>query len=265
MSLLDDLKKEANSIRNREAVNTHALKTNVVAIDQGLRKIFDYFNELFKQLNIIKPLCETSYHLHGVGALENLMQIDYRIEYRTSRRIDSEQFESLDITFKRTKPGQITVRRDAEQIEKFRDLLWQSNLRYVSEPFHNKRRLAIYEIFKIDQEVICGAAIAGEFDNGLINFRLKNVEDFGPTGYTLKPESLTEQALEEFAMLLIGKKSGFKKFNYHPDFDPVSTGPFARAAEIKIPAYIIDSTPPPEEKKAGLLTQIKSLLKKPES
>lgn len=261
--MLDDLKKEADSIRQREAVNTHALKTNVVVIDQGLRKIFNYLNELFKQLNVIKPLCETSYHLHGVGNLENLTQIDYRIEYRTCQRIDSEQFESLDITFKRTKPGQITIRRDAEQIEKFRDLLWQSNLRYVSEPFHNKQRLAIYEIFKIDQQIICNVAIAGEFDSGLINVRLKNVEDFGPTSYTLKPELMTEEVLEEFALLLIGKKSNFKKFNYRPDFDLVSTGPFARSTQIKIPTYVIDPTPPPEEKKAGLVTQIKSLFKKP--
>ena len=264
MGLLDDLKKEAETLKNQEAVKTQSIKANAAAVDRALRKTFQYMSELFKQLNVVKPHCPHVYDLLTVGKIDGLVQSDYRIEFRTSQRENAEHFENVAINFKRSKPEQLTVKREAELIERFRDLLWQNNMRFTSEPFKNDRRVTTHEVFKINCEVLCGAEVVGDYDNGVIRFKLKNVEDFGPTVYTLEPDSVTDKTLEELAKLFIGKDSNFKDFNRRPAFNPSATGQFTRP-QMKAPQYVANPAPLPqeEEKKSGLFGALKSVFKKP--
>ena len=264
MGLLDDLKKEAETLKTQEAVKTQSIKANSATVDRALRKMFQYMSELFRQLNVVKPPCPHAYDLLTVGKIDGLIQSDYRIEYRTSQRENAEHYENLTINFKRSKPEQLTVKRDAEQIERFRDQLWQNNMRFTSEPFKNERRVTTHEVFKINCEVICGADVVGDYESGAIRIRLKNVEDFGPTVYTLEPDIVTDKALEELAKLFIGKDSNFKDFNRRPSFSGTATGQFARN-ESKVPQYATKPAPPTqeEEKKSGLFGALKSVFKKP--
>ena len=264
MGLLDDLKKEAETLKNQEAVKSQSIKANAAAVDRALRKTFQYMSELFKQLNVVKPPCAHVYDLLTVGKIDGLIQSDYRIEFRTSQRENAEHYENVTINFKRSKPEQLTVKREAELIERFRDLLWQNNMRFTSEPFKNDRRVTTHEVFKINCEVICGADVVGDYDNGVIRFKLKNVEDFGPTIYTLEPDTVTDKALEELAKLFIGKDSNFKDLNRRPAFNASATGQFVRP-QMKVPQYIANPEPPPveEEKKSGLFGAFKSVFKKP--
>ena len=266
MGLLDDLKKEADTLKNQEAERSQSIKANAAAVDRALRKTFQYMYELFRQLNVVKPTCPRTYDLLTVGKIDGLIQSDYRIEFRTSQRDNKEHYENLSITFKRTKPEQLTVKREAENIERFRDLLWQNNMRFTSETFRNERRVITSEVFTLNCEIICGAEIVGDYETGGIRFKLKNVEDFGPTVYTLEPDTVNDQSLEELAKLFIGKDSNFKNFNRRPAFNPSSTGQFART-QPKSPLYVPNPTAEPreeeEEKKSGLFGSLKSVFKKP--
>ena len=263
MGLLDDLKKEADSLKNQEAARTQSLHANATSVDRALRKTFHYLNELFRQLNVVKPACERTYDLLTVGKIGGLTQLDYRIEYRTSQRNGSEHFENLEVTFKRSKGQQITVKREAETIESFRQLLWLNNLRFTSEPIRNDRRVIVSETFVINGDIICGVDVVGDYETGAIRFKLKNVEDFGPSMYTLEPDAVSDQALEELAKMLIGKTSNFQAFNRRPP-----SGAAANAAALrsnKAPQYVIEPPPlaePEAEKKSGLLGSLKSVFKK---
>jgi len=263
MGLLDDLKKEADTLKNQEAERTQTIKANAAAVDRALRKTFTYMNELFKQLNVVKPACPRTYELQSVGVIDGLVQSEYRVEFRTSQRNNTEHYENLSVTFRRSKPDQLTVKRDAEQIERFRDLLWQNNMRFTSEVFRNERRVVVTEVFKINCEILCGADIIGDYDNGAIRFKLKNIEDFGPSVYTLEPDSVNDQALEDLARMFIGKDSNFKNYNRRPAVNLSATGQYQRP-NLKVPQYAVAPEPEPEpEKKSGLFGSIKSVFKKP--
>ncbi len=265
MGLLDDIKKEADSLRNQEAERSQTLKANAAAVDRALRKTFQYMFELFKQLNVVKPACPLGYELHSVGKIDGLTQGEYRIEYRTSQRDGREHYENVSLTFKRSKPDLLTVKREAETIERFRDLLWQNNMRFTSEVFRNERRVVVSEVFKINCEILCGAEIVGDYDNGVIRFKLKNVEDFGPTMYTLEPDTVNDQSLEDLARLFIGKESNFKSYNRKPTANLSATGQYRRP-DLKNQSYAVmpENKPPqePEEEKKGLFGSIKSAFKK---
>ncbi|HEX9389879.1 MAG TPA: hypothetical protein VF928_01060 [Usitatibacteraceae bacterium] len=262
MGLLDDLKKEADTLKNQQAARTQSLQANAASVDRALRKTFNYLNELFRQLNVVKPPCDRTYDLLTVGKIGGLTQLDYRIEYRTSQRNGTEHYENLEVTFKRSKGQSLTVKRDAEHIERFRELLWLNNLRFTSEPIRNDRRVVVSETFVISGDIICGVDIVGDYETGVIRFKLKNIEDFGPSMYTLEPDAISDQALEELAKLLIGKESTFATFNRRPGS---GTAPNPALRGNKAPQYVIEPPPPPQsedEKKSGLLGSLKSVFKK---
>lgn len=254
MGLLDDLKKEADSLKNQEAQRTQSLKANAVQVDQALRTIFKYLHELFRQLNVVKPPCERAYNLLTVGKIGGLAQSDYRVDYRTSQRNNAEHYEELTITFRRAKPDTFVVKREAELIERFRDLLWQNNMRFSSESVRNDRRVITHEFFTINNEVICGADVVGDYDEGVIRFKLRNVEDFGPSIYTLEPAVINDKSLEDLAKLFIGKiDTNFEIYNRKAAFGS-NTGNYPRtnAKEVQ---YQLDPTPVESEedtKKRGL-------------
>ncbi len=254
MGLLDDLKKEAESVKNQEAARTQSLKANAVQVDHAMRSIFKYLNELFRQLNVVKPPCARSYNLLTVGKLDGLVQSDYRIEYRTAQRNNSEHFEELTVTFRRAKPDMMVIKREAEAIEKFRDLLWQNNMRFTSEVTRNDRRVVTHETFSINAEVICGADIVGDYDEGVIRFKLKNVEEFGPSLYNVEPSNITDKSLEDLAKLFIGQiETNFEIYNRRAAFG-TGSGQYPRQSAKSV-QYAIDPSPKPtdeEAKKRGL-------------
>jgi hypothetical protein len=82
--------------------------------------------------------------------------------------------------------------------------------------------------------------------------------------YTLEPDAVTDQALEDLARLFIGKESNFKSYNRRPQPNPSATGQFRRP-DLKNPQYVVLPDPKPapeEEKKGGLFGSIKSAFKK---
>lgn len=255
MGLLDDLKKEAETLKNQEAARTQTQKANAVQVDHAMRTIFRYLHELFRQLNVVRPECDRVYELPTVGKLEGLGQSDYRIDFRTSQRNGSEHYEELNFTFRRSRPETFTVKREAEHIEKFRNILWQNNMRFTSEPVRNDRRVITHEFFTVNKEVICGGDIVGDYEEGVIRFKLKNVEDFGPSIYTVEPVAITDTSLEELAKLFVGKlDSNFEKYNRRMAFGSSASGNFPKVS-AKAVQYQPDPTPPPspeEEKKRGL-------------
>ncbi len=255
MGLLDDLKKEAETLKNQEAARTQSLKANAVQVDHALRSVFKYLNDLFRQLNVVKPPCARVYDLLTVGKIEGLVQSDYRIEYRTSQRNNSEHYEELTVTFRRSKPEMIKVKREAETIEKFRDLLWQNNMRFTSEAVRNDRRVVTHEFFNITSEVICGVDIVSDYDEGVIRFKFKNVEDFGPSIYTLEPSSITDKSLEDLAKLLIGQTdANFEIYNRRAAFGNSAAGQYPRQSskDVQYANSPVLKTDDEAEKKRGL-------------
>lgn len=254
MGLLDDLKKEAETLKNQQAERTQSLKANAVQVDQALRTIFKYMHELFRQLNVVKPPCERAYNLLTVGKIDGLLQSDYRIDYRTSQSNNSEQYEELTITFRRSKPDTFVVKREAELIERFRDLLWQNNMRFTSEAVRNDRRVITHEFFTVNNDVICGADVVGDYEEGVIRFKLKNVEDFGPSIYTLEPSVINDKSLEDLAKLFIGKvDTNFEIYNRKASFG-AGSGSYPKSSAKQV-LYQQESTPAESEddkKKRGL-------------
>ena len=268
MGLLDDLRKEAEALQTRESAKVQNLREIAASVDLSLRNTFQYLNEMFKHLNVVKPPCPITYDLATVGPLSGLIQSDYRIEYRTSERYDAEHYEYLVVILKRAKPEKMRASREGPEIERFRDVLWQNNMRFSSDVFRNDRRVVTAEVFSIECEVVCGVDIIGNYETGLIDFKFKNMTEFGHATYRVPAAALKEEALEELAKLLVGSPSDFRKFQLRVDPSAI-TGSHKKVAMLDH-QYLVNTEPElsdeeieaAEAKRRGLLGSLKSVFKK---
>ena len=93
MGLLDDLKQEADqlnkSLSEEEIERREKEKRFEELLFSTMRKIFRYFDQLVSYVKVVNPEMEISYTVPGYGALDGLVQENYRIhvdsEFHTKR------------------------------------------------------------------------------------------------------------------------------------------------------------------------------------
>jgi hypothetical protein len=157
------------------------------------------------------------------------------------------------------------VKKGPDEMEKFRDILWQSNLEHKSEQFRDQRKVITHEVFKINSEFRVQAKIEGDHESGKIKIVTKNVGGLEVDLYMLTAQELNEKAVEEFAKHFIGRPNGWaelvKRSVLSAKTAPSTLPPRPKAE----PKYVIHKEPdPPAAKPAGggLLGSLKSLIKK---
>lgn len=241
MGLLDELKKEAESIKESDQLKTKMFASNVSLIDARLRRTFQYLNDLFKQLNTIKPATDIIYKLSSIGEFKGLKQENFFIDYRNIKIQDTEKFETLNINLHRFSDDFLIYKAEMETMEKTRDLLWQYNIKFTSEVFRNDRSIASHEIFRIPAIVPVNLEILGDYEKGLIRIKSSNLENLGPNQVYLDPQSFEESALEELAKMIMGRPNSFKSFttkSYNPFSVNNTTGAFQARPDLSSRAPI---------------------------
>lgn len=260
MKFLDELKKEAETLKKKESFDTQAKLTtlgqNFMQLQAKLREIYAYLDDLVTQLNIIKPTVLRSYYIEGVGNFDNINQHDYVLNKR-HKSIDNKDFiDQITLRF-RCAPGDVLTaeKESPSTIQALKEYLWTYNIKFETQEFKNQRGFVERVIFKIPGEVVVNITIKGDFEKSQIKINTKNVERLSEYNYIYEIDEINEALLEEFYKFLIGKPNNFRKLGKHQ-----ST--VARPASSK--PSILDTQYPEEEeepgdKKKGLLGSIKSL------
>ena len=65
MGLLDDLKQQADSLRQKQQITQEELNQNLLLAHAKLNDALHYWVELFNSLNVIKPAISRYYYLEG--------------------------------------------------------------------------------------------------------------------------------------------------------------------------------------------------------
>ena len=83
MGLLDDLKQQAESLREEEQAKQRAAEERAVEVrgqlGPALAKIHRYLADLIDQLKVLKPNVVVDFPLPGAGTLRGLRQEDYEV------------------------------------------------------------------------------------------------------------------------------------------------------------------------------------------
>lgn len=264
MGLLDDLKKQADELKAKDVDKTESLRSTAVAVDHSLRRAFLYLNDLGKQLNVVQMPSPFKYALPTVGDIDGLVIKDFFCDFRSKHFIDKDYYGEVHVAYRAWSDKVLTVKKGPDDMEKFRDVLWQSNIEHKSEQFRNERKVITHEVFRVNCDFRVQMKIEGDHESGKLKIVSKNVGGLQVDLFNLLSMELNDTAVEELAKYFIGRPNKWEelvKRSMLSTRSPTATIPPRPRAE---PQYVIqkEPEPPPVEEKRGLLGSLKSLIKK---
>jgi hypothetical protein len=263
VGLLDDLKKQADNLKAQDVDKTESLRSTAVSIDHALRRSFLYLNDLGKQLNVVQMPSPFKYNLPTIGDVEGLVIKDFFCDFRSKHFIDKDYYGEIHVAYRCWSDRVLTVKKGPDDMEKFRDLLWQSNIEHKSEQFRNDRKVITHEVFRVNCDFRVQGKIEGDHETGKLKIVTKNVGGFLVDLFNLTGQEMNEQGVEEFAKYFIGRPNKWEDFVKRSVL-AVRTPSTAPPKPKTAPQYVVQNTPEPPaaEKKSGLLGSLKSFIKK---
>ena len=274
MGLLDDLKKQADALKATEVDKTESLRAAAVAVDHSLRRAFLYLNDLGKQLNVVQMPSSFKFNLPSVGDIDGLVIKDFFCDFRSKHFIDKDYYGEVQVAYRCWSDKVITVKKGPDEMEKFRNILWQNNIEHTSEQFRDARKVITHEVFKVKCDFRVQSRIEGNHETARLKIATKNVGGFDVGLFNLLAVEAHDKAIEEFAKYFIGRPNEWVELTKRSVLNPkpVSPAPRPRAdiqntqqSRTAAPAAAAKQPqrePEPEPEKKGLLGSLKTVLKK---
>jgi len=266
MGLLDDLKQQADSLRQKQQLTQAELNQNLVLAHAKLKEALQYWIELFNSLNVVKPVVPRSYYLEGgVTKLENLLQCDYNVNGRRLTVDHHDYIEAIVLRFRCVGEGVLTIEKQSDpMVQRLRDHLWQHNMKFDVKEYRNERGYVERGIFTIPCEVPVMITIVADLENAQVKINTKNLEKFGETLCTYDFDEFSKDILEELAKVIIAKPNAFRALGRHQQATR-TTATRGPRAEPDAPAPREDARPRMEDVSDPTKTfsgSFKSLLKR---
>jgi len=261
VGLLDDLKKQADALKAQDTDKTESLRATAVAVDHALRRSFLYLNDLGKQLNVVQMPSPFAFDLPTVGRIDGLIIKDFFCDFRSKHFIDKDYYGEVQVAYRAWSDKVLTIKKGPDDMEKFRDILWQSNIEHKSEQFRNERKVITHEVFKVKCDFRVQARVEGDHETGKLKIVSKNVGAFTVDFFTLLAQEMNDQGVEEFAKYFIGRPNQWAEVMKRSS---LSARPAIVPKQKVEPQYVVHKAPeePTAEEKRGLLGSLKSLIRK---
>jgi hypothetical protein len=214
MGLLDDLKQQANSLREKQQISQADISQNVLIAHAKLKDALHYWIEMFNSLNVIKPVIPRSYYLEGRSSMfDNLLQSDYNVNGRRLTLDHKDYIEAIVLRF-RCVPAteqKLTIEKDTNAlVERMREHLWSNNLKFDVKEVRNDRGHVVRGIFTVACEVPVLVTVSADFENAQIKITTKNLEKFGEYSSIYDFDEFGSEVLEELGKVILGKPNEFR-------------------------------------------------------
>jgi len=211
MGLLDELRQESESVKDREsAEKERAKKLNEIYDTEVIPKIemiYRYLQELEEHLNYLKPDIPVDYEMPGFGMMEDLKQCEYGME--KGRR---EVLKQVPFKFVCKSNGNVNFRVDGvKKLNGIMQELDRAGIRFTCK----KIRSGNNDVVGGDLEVVPAIPVTFMFEGDLelsgINLTISNYDNLFTTTTFLKPEQITDEFLDELGKYILRKPSIFLK------------------------------------------------------
>jgi hypothetical protein len=265
LGLLDDLKKQADAVKAQDVDKTESLRANAVAVDHALRRVFLYMNDLGKQLNVVQMPCPFVYKLPTVGDISGLVFKDFFCDFRSKHFIDKDYYGEVHVAARGASDQVLNIKKGPDEMEKFRDTLWQYNIEHKSEQYRDQRKVITHEIFAVKCDFRVQAKFEGDHETGRLKVMAKNVGDFTIDVFQLNALEMNDKAVEEFAKYFLGRPNEWAEIVKRSPLNQRAAAAPAPRPKAE-PQYVAQKAPPraepAAEEKRGLLGSLRSFIKK---
>lgn len=210
-SLLDALRRQAESKQREEQDEVVRRANNNKAIDTALKQVFQYLHDLVLQLNIVKPPVARDYLIQEPVALTQLSWEEGFADFRTQSQSADAVVETVTFNFGLKGKRTLHVTRESHTYERFRTLLFDYGLSFTCEEVRNLRRHVERAEFVIRNELKVNMRWQADFDKGEIVLETRNLERLGTMRYSVRPQNVDHTLLESFGRLILGQPNNFRE------------------------------------------------------
>ncbi len=233
MGLLDDLKQQADSLRERQQVTQAELNQNLLRVHTKLQDGLRYWRDMFDSLNVIKPVVPRHYYLEGGVTKLDLLQSDYNVNGRYLTIDHHDYVESLELRFRCSAEGSLTLeKQSAPMVQRLRDHLWANNLKFEVKEVRNERSYVERGIFTVKREVLVAITIAADLEKTQIRIVAKNLEKLGEYVYLYDFDEFGMEIMEELGKLIIARPNAFRTMGRHQQAMATPATRVPRAAQV---------------------------------
>lgn len=203
-SVLDSLKSTAQQLREQEREIAARLPMGKDEpgrdTDRRLAELFEFLDDLTRQLNVLKPLINRPFRLPAIGTINEPSWQRGAANFRLrDGRLDS-PIELVSLNYTLTGPGSFDLSRDTSTAAALRNNLFALDIAFTEEPAANG-----VQGFRIPETIKASASFRSNARSGMIELQLTNVEKLGLARYVLTPNALSQPFFEEFGRLVLAQ------------------------------------------------------------
>jgi hypothetical protein len=214
-SLLDELRRQADGIRERQVVDTrHAAR---VAFELGslLYRVYVYLNDMTRQLNVIKPVIPRHYQVLDRYMLSDFAWqhgfVDY---YSLPDSPEDTAAASISFAYRMRAADPLEFERDASVSERLRQMLFDAGMKVEIQEFRLKDHYVVDRVrFAVEPEIRVSMNWRIDVPDRVIRVRAHNLERLGTRDYLLPLERLTPELLDALGYLVLGRSNAQKWFD----------------------------------------------------
>ncbi len=208
--LLIRLKQQAAEKLASEARQTGLQQEQKAAISKALSNAYSYLCDFTKQVNVLKPDYPGTYVLSDQAKFDALAWKEGFADYRSlAGATDDRLFERVTLSYTLTGKNPIIVEKEPPRIDLFARSIHDNGLQADITEFKNNLGRIVRTRFAIKREVRASLLLVGDYAAGDLRLRITNVQRLGAEEYRIPVDALTQTALEEVALLVLGASKQF--------------------------------------------------------
>lgn len=214
MSFLDQLKRQADALKERRSAEELQLEEVTALTERACRTVLAYFQELARQLTVIEPAGPVM-AVDGKTHWPAMKLVDFRVDARRKTLRDREVFDYIAMGWRMVpKPGEPVAGSVAvnfpTDMRKVEDRLAMGPVKHqrieVREPDKGGLREMRYEY---RHESRGSVTVSAEHERGQLQFRLLNTTGFEVVQAIVPAARVHSDLLDELAKRIVGAPSVF--------------------------------------------------------
>lgn len=215
MGYLDDLKKQAAAITERQRIDEAAFERNASVTDAACKATFHYWLDLARQLNVLHPPVPQRFafdNRHVLdGVLDRLRFDDFRVDARRKPMRNLEVYDHVVIGCWVRGGKRMSITKDfPPDMERLEARLTQAGVVVLADVQRDletgKFRSARYD-FEADVRV--GVRLHPDHEQGRVQFAAQNFEGLATLFVEFAAADVGTPLLDELAKWWLGEPNGF--------------------------------------------------------
>ena len=213
MGFLDQLKRQADTLKSQQTVDVEQLARNAALADAACKATLQYFMELAPQLNVLQPKAPVRFSLDKVTPLEGLVRADFRVDSRRKQHRQQEVFDHVVIHGMQKSGRQITLSKDfPPEIERLEARLRQGGIQPDVTTQRDQSNGRLIEVrFAFLADITLSVKVVPDHDSGLLRFQMLNFDSLESLTAEFPATAVDSALLDELARWLAGETHQFLK------------------------------------------------------